>query len=256
MTGSPQKNMTFKWQLNSKILLFSSIFLPLLLALGYWQLQRADEKQEILDQYQANRQQSPLTNIRMLDSTKDQQYRLATIHGEVDNNRVIILDNRVKYGRPGYEVLQVVTIAGSTKKLLLNRGWVPADLDRSILPGFPFLSGIVQLQGYLYRTLEGGYQLDDGVRSIAQEPTRVGWITVKRAEQLYGEAFYPYQLRLDRDSPGALETGWPTVSVHPKKHTAYAVQWFAMALTLCILTLLANSNLASFFKRSLSAKSK
>jgi len=256
MTGSPQKRLNFAWQPNSKLLLFAALFLPLLLALGYWQLQRADQKQAILDQYQINRQLPPLTDIKMLYNTGDQQYRLATIQGKVDNKRAIILDNRVRYGRPGYEVLQAVTIAGSTKKLLLNRGWVPADLDRSVLPSFPSLLGSVHLHGYLYRTLEGGYQLDDGVRSIAQEPIRVGWITVKRAEQLYGEAFYPYQLRLDRDSSGALETGWPTVSVHPKKHTAYAVQWFAMAFTLCILTLVANSNLASFFKRAFSVKSK
>lgn len=250
MTSQPQKKLTFEWQPNSKILLFSALFLPLLLILGYWQLLRADEKQEIVNQYQTNRQQPSLTDAQMLDNGQDYQYRQAAIQGEADNERVIILDNRVKYGRPGYEVLQAVTISGSAKKLLINRGWVPADLNRSILPVIPSLTGNIQLRGYLYRTLKGGYRLDDGVRNLAQGPSRVGWITVERAEQLFGESFYPYQLRLDSDSVGALETGWPTVSIYPEKHTAYAVQWFAMAVTLFILTLIANSNLISFIRRN------
>ena len=250
MTSQPQKNTTFEWQPNSKILLFSALFLPLLLILGYWQLLRADEKQSIVNQYQTNRQQPSLTDPQMLDNGQDYQYRQAAIQGEADNERVIILDNRVKYGRPGYEVLQAVTISGSAKKLLINRGWVPADLNRSILPVIPSLTGNIQLRGYLYRTLKGGYRLDDGVRNLAQGPSRVGWITVERAEQLFGESFYPYQLRLDSDSVGALETGWPTVSIYPEKHIAYAVQWFAMAVTLFILTLIANSNLISFIRRN------
>lgn len=250
MTSQPQKKLTFEWQPNSKILLFSALFLPLLLILGYWQLLRADEKQEIVNQYQTNRQQPSLTDAQMLDNGQDYQYRQAAIQGEADNERVIILDNRVKYGRPGYEVLQAITISGSAKKLLINRGWVPADLNRSILPVIPSLTGNIQLRGYLYRTLKGGYRLDDGVQNLAQGPSRVGWITVERAEQLFGESFYPYQLRLDSDSVGALETGWPTVSIYPEKHIAYAVQWFAMAVTLFILTLIANSNLISFIRRN------
>lgn len=249
MTSVPQKKPPLQWQPNNKILLFSLLMLPVLLALGCWQLQRAEEKQQILDQYQTNRQLPPVTNNQTLDSGQDQQYRLAWLQGKVDNNRVIILDNRVKSGRPGYEILQAVDISGADKKLLLNRGWVPANLDRAILPSFPPLNGNIQLRGFLYRTLEGGYQLDDGVKSIADRPTRVGWITVERAAQLFDEPFYPYQLRLDQDSPGALQTGWPTVSVQPHKHTAYAVQWFAMAATLLILTIIANSNLNSLFKK-------
>lgn len=250
MTSQPQKKQTFEWQPNRNILLFSALFLPLLLALGYWQLQRADEKQEILDQYQTNRQQLPLTDIRLLDTEQDFQYRQASIQGELENKKIIILDNRVKYSRPGYEILQAVTVFGSSKKLLVNRGWVPADLDRSVLPEYPLVTGNSQLKGYLYRTLEGGYRLDDGVKTVSEKPTRVGWITVERAAKLFGEPFYPYQLRLDRDSQGALETGWPTVAVQPEKHTAYAVQWFVMAFTLCLLTLMANSNLISFFRKN------
>mgnify|MGYP000143624448 CR=1 FL=1 len=58
-----------------------------------------------------------------------------------------------------------------------------------------------------------------------------------------------YQLRLDQDSPGALQTGWAAVSVQPAKHTGYAVQWFVMALVLLLMTLIANSNLVEWLKQ-------
>jgi cytochrome oxidase assembly protein ShyY1 len=58
-----------------------------------------------------------------------------------------------------------------------------------------------------------------------------------------------YQLRLDQDSIGALKTGWTTVAVKPEKHVGYAVQWFAMAITLLIMTIIANSNVVSWLKR-------
>ena len=48
---------------------------------------------------------------------------------------------------------------------------------------------------------------------------------------------------------GPCQTGWTTVAVQPQKHTGYAVQWFAMALTLLIMTIVANSNIVSWLKK-------
>lgn len=49
MTSDPQaKADKFSWQPNAKILLFTLLMLPLLVALGYWQLDRAQEKRQIL----------------------------------------------------------------------------------------------------------------------------------------------------------------------------------------------------------------
>ena len=250
MTDSAQKTNGFKWQPNAKLLVFSLLMLPLLLSLGFWQLQRGEEKQEIVDHHARNQQLPPVVSAEELASGEDHQYRLAWVHGSVDNQRVIILDNKVKNGRPGYEILQSMTISGVQEKLLINRGWVEASLDRDILPSISPIEGEVQLRGYLYRALKGGYRLDDGIRQVQDWPSRVGWITLERANELFNEPFMPYQLRLDQDSPGAFKTGWTTVAVQPEKHVGYAVQWFAMAITLLIMTLIANSNLVSWLKGS------
>ena len=253
MTDRAQKTNDFTWQPNAMLLLFSALMFPALLALGFWQIERAEEKQQLVDRYANNQQLSPVIAAQDLLADRDQQYRPAWIQGKVDNQRIIILDNRVKHGRPGYEILQAVSISGEEKKLLINRGWVPASLDRNRLPSIAPIKGEVQLRGHLYRRLKGGYQLDDGVTVVKSWPSRIGWVGVVRAEALFAEQFFPYQLRLDRDSQGALETGWVTVAVQPHKHIGYAVQWFAMAFTLLILTLIANSNAIGWLKNKLSS---
>ena len=255
MTTEPQlSTQGFTWQPNKKILLLSFCLFPLLVTLGFWQLDRADEKQSIVNQYNANQQAAPATVIDLSRATnlgiaQNLQYRSAWLVGELDSSREIILDNRVKNGRPGYEILQALTVIGLEQKVLVNRGWVPASLDRRELPEIEPVMGSVQLRGSLYQTL-GGYRLDDGIGRVSAWPARVGWVSAERAELLFGETFFPYQLRLDQDSVGALQTGWATVSVMPAKHTGYAVQWFAMAFVLLIMTVIANSNLPELSKRS------
>lgn len=248
MTIEPQlSTQKFQWQPNRGLLLLSLCLLPLLLVLGFWQLDRAEEKQRILNHYNMNQQAVPAT-IDDLGTQADLQYRAAWLQGELDSSRRLILDNRVRNGRPGYEILEAMTIAGFEQKILVNRGWVPASVDRAIFPEVEAIQGRVQLHGYLYQSLDG-YRLDDGIGLVADWPARVGWVSADRANSLFGEAFFPYQLRLDQDSPAALQTGWSTVSVQPAKHTGYAVQWFAMALVLIVMTVIANSNLVEWFNQ-------
>ena len=248
MSTKPQySTQGFHWQPNKNLLLLSLCLFPLMIALGFWQLDRADEKQRILNQYNANQQASP-AGVEGLHSRTNLQYRSAWLEGELDAKRRIILDNRVANGKPGYEILEALNVAGMEQMILVNRGWVPASLDRNILPQIEAVEGQVKFRGVLYQSL-GGYRLDDGISQVAEWPARVGWITAERAEELFAESFFPYQLRLDRDSPGALQTGWATVSVQPAKHTGYAVQWFAMALVLLVMTVIANSNLADWLQQ-------
>jgi len=254
MDRDPQSSeQQFQWQPNKKLLLLVLFLFPLLIVLGFWQLDRAEEKRAIVDAFRAN-QQAATANLDTLLKGGNQQYRPARLSGILDPSRQIILDNRVKNGRPGYEILEPMSIDGlevdgKVQLILVNRGWVPASLDRSQLPQVESVVGEVQLRGFLYHNLRGGYRLDDGIKLVGQWPSRVGWISVERAEELFGQSFYDYQLRLDSDSIGALETGWVTVAVQPEKHMGYAVQWFAMAVVLLIMTLIANSNFGSWIKQ-------
>ena len=49
-----------------------------------------------------------------------------------------------------------------------------------------------------------------------------------------------FLLRLDPQSPAALTPHWQLVNVEPAKHSAYAMQWFGMALLLVVLFAIAS----------------
>jgi cytochrome oxidase assembly protein ShyY1 len=60
MTDSAQKTNGFKWQPNAKLLVFALLMLPFLVGLGLWQLERGDEKQQIVDHHARNPAAIPL----------------------------------------------------------------------------------------------------------------------------------------------------------------------------------------------------
>ena len=86
----------FKWQLNVKIIVLSLFLFPILIALGFWQLERADEKTAILDRYEKNRSKQ-LVDIVELDDETDLQHRPAFITGTLIGAQRVFLDYKVKY---------------------------------------------------------------------------------------------------------------------------------------------------------------
>jgi len=238
-----QKKVSFQWQWNWKVVLFVVFFLPILVNLAFWQLDRADEKSQLLDTYNQRRIAEPQQLSQLLEGGEYLYVRVNTI-GKYDNSSPLLLDNRVRRGRPGYEVISPFqTVDGQW--LLVNRGWIGSGLDRRVLPEINDVSGDVTLKGYLYKSLGKQIMLGEDLWEPNKGPAIIQNASPDTVSEKLGQKFYDYHLRLEADSPGALETGWMIVNVQPGKHTGYAVQWSALALALIILGLFANSNLGS-----------
>lgn len=247
MSDSTQARPALRLQPNRVGLLFSLILIPFLLWLGNWQLQRAEEKRSIVALH-ADNQAAPRVELNTLSDSTGLQYRRVIVAGQFRASPAFVIDNKVRHGRPGYEIAQVFVPSDGSPALLVNRGWLAAPLDRRQLPELQPVVGTVRIHGALYRRLSGGLQLDDRVEPPLAALQRVGWLDVARVANWLDEPLFSYQLRLERDSPAALQTGWPVVAIYPQKHTGYAVQWFIMAAVLAVLTLIANSNFAVWFK--------
>ncbi|MBT3619724.1 MAG: hypothetical protein HN523_04785, partial [Porticoccaceae bacterium] len=70
MNQDPQfSREKFEWQLNIKIIVFSLVLFPLLIVLGFWQLERAEEKRSIVDEFRLNQQAPPATLEDLLESS-------------------------------------------------------------------------------------------------------------------------------------------------------------------------------------------
>lgn len=245
--GAKLKNAGgFHWQINRLVLIFAGVFLPLTIALGVWQLGRGEDKAILLADNQS-RELAPPVPVVQLDPAGEHGYRRVLVSGEFDNRHLLFLQNRVRNGQPGYEVVTPLQDVASGYWLLVNRGWVASRAGNE-LPRVAPITGTVLLSGHLYRSPGEPF-------TLGGEQWRETWPQVLQnleidglAERL-GVPLYPYILRLDAEAPGALTVGWPMVSVQPEKHRAYAVQWFAMAVALTLLTVFANSNLGEVIRR-------
>ena len=253
---------TFRWHWNWKVLAFTVFFLPLTLSAGFWQLHRAEEKREILAAQGALHASPPVMFSRLRTSLKSdhagvgehlaQRYLRVIAEGDIDSQQVFLLDNRVQGGRPGYDVLlpmQVALATGETSWLIVNRGWLAGGLDRSQLPAIPAMLEGSRVSGYLYKPLAEPLLLAKDVWAANTSPLVIQHFDQTKLEHYLGGRVYSYMLRLEESHPGSLRVDWLIVSAQPEKHTAYAVQWFAMALALVILTVFANSNIATYFTR-------
>lgn len=233
------KRPTFSWHLHWPLTLLALALLPVLLAFGFWQLQRADEKRVAQAAFDV-RSSAPPSSLSQLDGQAPDYTRLRA-RGHFDNAHSFLLDNRVLDGRVGFEVITPLQLEGEARRLLVNRGWIEGDSARRVLPAVPPVAGDVELEGYLYRDAEG-FRL--GADAAASGwPHVVQGVRFEAMAQLLGAPLFGFTLRLDVGQPGALRPHWPIVNLAPEQHIGYAVQWFAMSATLVLAWLLANSNL-------------
>jgi len=207
--------------------------LPVLMGLAFWQLGRAEEKRQLLAMDAQHRIAEPIasTQLRSLGSPA---FRRVLLRGQFDAQHSLILDNRQRDGRVGVEVLQPFHDQASGLWVLLNRGWVPWP-SRRTPPHFDTPAQIISLEAWVYVAPGATYQLSPDPLNQPW-PRLVTAVTPASVWSDMGRDGYAYELRLE-PGPAAYQVGWPVVALGPEQHIGYAVQWFAMALTLAGLYL-------------------
>lgn len=219
-----QQSKGFKW-----LLIISGLFLlPGLVMLGWWQLDRAEEKRRLIDSWQTGSYEIGLPSQ---SAALKGGYRKTQIKVMLDKRRYFLLDNRTRRGRAGYEVVAVAT-TNQQQRLLVNLGWVAASVNREVLPRVVIPDGELMLKGGL-RRLTGTFRVGEEFVTTGW-PKRVQSLEQGAVADLLGNDVVPYELQLDTALIGGLDLNWAVTTLTPTKHLGYAVQWFAMALALLV----------------------
>ncbi len=211
------------------------LLLPLLVGLGLWQLQRAEEKRS-LQAMLAQRSNAP--PLELYPAATDQQnllFRSVVAAGRFDAQRYYLLDNQVYRGRAGYDVLMPLRIKGSDAVVVVNRGWVPLGPSRAQLPAVPTPASAVRIKGILSRTPGELLQLGSQNRGSGEWPRVILRVDLGRMQRELSRELFPYLLQIDSQSPHAFRVHWKPYVDSPQRHTSYAVQWFSMAGILLVL---------------------
>lgn len=243
--------MRLQFDLEWRITLATLVLLPILVNLGFWQLQRAEDKARLQSEWAERQSAAPVPLTVLADQAPEQWvYRGVRLTGEFLIDRYLLLDNRVRQGRFGYEVVGLLALKQGGVALV-NRGWLPGDPARRELPVIDWPRGEVSLIGHLYRSPGEPYLLGKqdffGRWPLVVQALQVGPLAERLRTEFPGGLF-PLEVRLKAGEPGALFVDWQIVNVSPEKHQAYAVQWFTMATFLVLLWWLRNSNLWSLIR--------
>ncbi len=204
--------------------------------LGFWQLDRAEQKRQILQSY-AN---APELQVSQLNQHTPLYSRIS---GQVTlMPQQLLLDNRIWQGRTGVHVLTPVLLP-QQQLLLVNRGWLPLPADRGTLPAAPLSERSVSVNGQLAPLPQVGQRLgQQPPLNPRQWPQLITYADHAIIEQAYRQSrqnpqlqLLPFVLQLDADSPdGFAGRDWSPVNFGPNKHLAYAWQWFTLALAVLI----------------------
>ncbi|HKQ30250.1 MAG TPA: SURF1 family protein [Burkholderiales bacterium] len=213
-----------------------ALFVPIFVGLGAWQLQRADQKQALQQEYDRRSSEAPLKLGAQPHTAEELRYRRLTVRGRYDPDYQILIDNRVHRGVVGYFVLTPLRIEGSDTRVLVNRGWVSIGAGRQHLPEVTPPSGVQDIAGVATLPIERAFTLGDAV------PEGRGWhpvwqfVDMKRYVDSVPFLAQPVVVLLDAHVAGGYVREWPRLDTGIALHHGYAVQWFALAALAAVIT--------------------
>jgi surfeit locus 1 family protein len=216
------------------------VLLAALVSLGRWQLQRADQKRDLFDAFAKG---ADATRLIDLKTPALPRYQHIEAQGHYDGSRQLLIDNMTSAdGRAGYFVVTPFALAGGGW-LLVNRGWVPLGASRAALPAVDVAGDPRSVLGRADRLPRPGIRLGQPAALRPPFPAVANFPSHADIERLLGEAAWASAAELvllDADQPDGYVRQWQPPGFPALRHTAYAVQWFGLALALSIIYLVNN----------------
>ena len=198
--------------------------------LGNWQSRRADDKRELaleLDQALA----APAVDLPAgpLDA-RALIHKHVAARGRFLAERTIFLDNKLRRGRAGYEVVTPLRLGESAWHVLVDRGWVAAGPSRDTLPQVPTPAGEARIDGIalerIARALEAGAAPAGKVRQN---------LDIESYAAETGLQLEPLVIEQHSETNDGLVRDWPRADLGIERNQSYALQWYSFAALAIVL---------------------
>jgi surfeit locus 1 family protein len=213
--------------------------MALFIALGMWQLDRAAQKRTAFAEFE-RRGDAPRVDLNrrgIIDTAELPGYRAAAAGRYLGTT--VLLDNQMHQGRAGYLVYTAFKLDGRQESVLVNRGWINAGADRSRAPKLATPIVSQRLEGRLSRPPQRGLRLEgsDRIQPLADGMWRVQGIDFAALTSTVGAELLPIIVQLDGNAPDGFVRTWMPPGRGESRHLGYALQWFALAVTVMVVTL-------------------
>ncbi len=218
------------------------LLLPILISLAFWQLDRAQEKRDLQANLLEKSQQIEVSLEQAMASDNPDQTSVITF-GKPLSQEFLVIDNQKQGRQLGYEILGFYQPENYPRPILVSRGWLARKDFYQKVPEISEFSDSV-IKGNLYFS-KGANQVvaSNAVWEQFDNSYLIGQFdmqTIKEKSLELGYDVAPFVLRQKSEPDSAFVRHWPLIASPPAKHTAYALQWFAMALALVIIFIVVN----------------
>lgn len=198
--------------------------------LGWWQLDRAAQKNQLQAAMDSRRALPPMSPADLAAdgaAAAAQHHRAIVLQGQWVVEQTIYLENRQMKGVPGFFAVTPLRLDDGTA-VLVQRGWLPRDqADRTRIVAAPPPVGRVQVQGLIAPPPGRLYEFDTAASGAIRQN-----LDINAFARETGLRLRPLSVQQQDDATqpsDGLMRQWsaPASGVH--KHYGYAFQWFALS---------------------------
>ena len=221
--------MSFRFLVPSILILATMAFL---VSLGFWQLDRADQKRSI----EASIQKANTGVVELIINQNEllnKEYYEVRLQGSYISDKQFIYDNQIVDQVSGYYVLTPFVLTGQSNAIMINRGFIPWNGRRDQLDDIAVDSAFREVKIQVSRPIK---RIELKTSDISNQfPVLIQAIDFDVIEEISSTSFVDVIGLLDPSSDDGFVRKWEPYTGSIEKHIGYAIQWFLMALVLGII---------------------
>jgi len=221
--------MSFRFLVPSILILATMAFL---VSLGFWQLDRADQKRTI----EASIQKANTGVVELIINQNEllnKEYYEVRLQGSYIGDKQFIYDNQIVDQASGYYVLTPFVLSGQSNAIMINRGFIPWNGRRDQLDDIAVDSTYREIKIQVSRPIK---RIELKTSDISNQfPVLIQAIDFDVIEEISSTSFVDVIGLLDPSSDDGFVRKWEPYTGSIEKHIGYAIQWFLMALVLGII---------------------
>lgn len=229
---------SFAWKLPALLILGVAIVL-IMMRLGFWQLDRAAQKQSIVNQLTQRAAIDTVPIESIAEKAADElRFRTVSLTGKYLSDQTMLVDNQVVNGQVGYQVFTPFQLENMASLILIARGWVSVGVSRERIPEIDTSLKTITINGKLNKLPAKPPLWSDDY--AVYKGTVWQYLPINEVSAVLNTKVFPLVLELAPESTdsAALVRKWPAINDQwVAKHKGYAFQWFAMAVAFFIACL-------------------
>jgi surfeit locus 1 family protein len=207
-----------------------------MVALGFWQLSRLEQRRLVNAEIRARLDEPPLdlNETPLPSDLEGLEYRPAAARGTFDFENEIVWRNQEHAGAPGVHVITPLRLTGVDEAVLVDRGWIPyTEAEPAARRAYQSPEGELSMSGLLRLPARRTADFLPADPTLSPALPRLDswfWLDIGQIQAQVPYALLPV---IVAQTPGSEAPQLPIPSAEldlsEGPHLVYAVQWFAFA---------------------------